>query len=732
LLIAALAALAALLPHADRPLLTTPDAWVVSGDVGFGKPGPADLYTNFVEPVYWLAKRFRGDGSARIVSKPFEAPARVGLTVTGDLTRPGNSIYFRLEGEGKRFPVRVRTAEGVWRRLTFALPSDWVGRPVQLIAEAGSRDRDDSFGFSNPRALGSGSVLTSQLAALRFLASFAASLLLFLLPGVSVAVRLAQRGVVGRAYVVPVTVVFGCLAGYLAFWAYFIDPRLGLAFGGGVLLVSLVVLVVALCQSRSVRSVLLSDDVATPLALMVLVGLFYLALLHAVDLYAPDHMQSRIRFFEFTLAIDNELPFYLADSLYHHLDPREIFGGWQSSDRPPLQAGLMLLQIPLAYLAREPREYAVVAGSAFQCAWVPAVWALWRAANLPRRRAGLALLFVVLTGFALVNTVFAWPKFLSAALCIFAVTGVLFGRRRGEAVSLAKAAFPALAAALASLAHAGVAFTLLPLGLLLLLPPYYPGLSRLAAAGVVYAATVCPWLCYQTFYDPPGNKLVRQHLVGDSPTWRDDKSLPRNLLDAYAALTPGQALRNKLANVRTLFAAARDQYPWPPHEPPPEWPVDTVSYRRCEFMALFWALGLLNIGWVVGVVKVWRRRPELGFGLGVVVPALGLAGVLVWLALMFGPGSTVIHQGSYATFLLLFASLAAWLTTLPPRAAYALLALHGGVFAYAWLLTSPANAYGVPNVFMTVLAAYFFAALAKTAFGVEPADKLVRQGRVRE
>jgi hypothetical protein len=331
-------------------------------------------------------------------------------------------------------------------------------------------------------------------------------------------------------------------------------------------------------------------------------------------------------------------------------------------------------------------------------------------------------LFVVLTGFALVNTVFTWPKLLSAALCMFAVTAVLFGRRRGESVPLVQVAFPALAAALASLAHAGVAFTLIPLGLLLLLPPYYPGLSRLATAGVVYAATVCPWFCYQNFYDPPGNKLIRQHLAGDSPTWRDDKSLPRNLLDAYAALTLGQVLQNKLANARMLFAAARDQYPWPPHETPPEWPVDAVSYRRCEFMALFWALGLLNVGWVVGVVKAWRRRPELDFGLGVVAPALGLAGVLVWVVLMFGPGSTVIHQGSYATFLLLFASLAAWLATLPPRAAYALLALHGGVFAYTWLVTAPANDYGVPNVFMIVLAAFFFAVLAKTALRVESAE----------
>src|SRR5262249_44068862 len=153
--------------------------------------------------------------------------------------------------------------------------------------------------------------------------------------------------------------------------------------------------------------------------------------------------------------------FYYAESLYKGLDPREIVWGWHSSDRPPLQSGLTLLQMPFSFLAREPREYALLAGCAFQCAWVPAVWALWRSAQLPRRRAGLALLFLVLTGFALLNTVFTWPKLLAAALCLFAATSALFGRARGEAVPLSTAVFLGLSAALASLSHAGVAFTLL-------------------------------------------------------------------------------------------------------------------------------------------------------------------------------------------------------------------------------------------------------------------------------
>jgi hypothetical protein len=542
-----------------------------------------------------------------------------------------------------------------------------------------------------------------------------------LLPGLPVAALLVTRGRLEPALLVPAAVVVSSLAGYLTFWAFFLSPGLGRGLGWAVLLGGVAALATSVARSRAVRDLLLSRETLAPVILMGLVGLFFLSLLYGVDLEVGIEGQPRIRFFEYSLAVDGEIPYHFADILYNHEDPREKFParvpGWQSSDRPPLQAGLTLLQLPLIYRAGDPRLYAAVAGCAFQCAWVPAVWALWRLGGLPRRRAGLALLFVVLTGFALVNSVFTWPKLLAAALTLFAVSLALCGREPGRAFPLARAALLGLAAALGCLAHGGVAFTLLPLGLLLLLPRYYPGLSRLALAATVFVAVIVPWMLYQSRFDPPGDRLVRAHLAGASPTWREGRPLWRNLLDAYAALGPGEVVANKLANLRVLFTAAKDQYGWPPHRTPAEWPADASSYRRCEFLALFWSLGLLNLGWLAAVVAARRPALRLDPTLGLAVPALGLAAVLAWVLLMFGPGGTVVHQGSYATSLLLMAALAAWLTALPPRPAYVLLALQGAAFAAGWVLTSPANGYGPINVFMAPLAVVFFVALAAVALG---------------
>jgi hypothetical protein len=106
--------------------------------------------------------------------------------------------------------------------------------------------------------------------------------------------------------------------------------------------------------------------------------------------------------------------------------------------------------------------------------------------------------------------------------------------------------------------------------------------------------------------------------------------------------------------------------------------------------------------------------------LGFVVPGLALASVAAWVLLMFGPGSTMVHQGSYATVLLLFAPLAAWLTTLPGWLPSTLLTVQGVFFAAGWLVTSPANQFGVPNALMIPWAAFFFVALTRTALSDPP------------
>jgi hypothetical protein len=721
------------LPHEDRPLLTRVTSWKTTANIQFPPAELMDvltwhgrtLLTGYkVDQIYWVASLLTGDGSGRLESIPFPAPRWISLTVTGDLTRSGNDVYFLLTGEGKRLPIRVHTEDRHWRRVTLALPSDWVGKSMQLVAESGPRDVQNWFAFSNPTALGTGTVLANQVEALAMFPAFAVAFFLFLLPGVLPAAYLTRLGSARPLLALPLTIIFGSFFGYLAFWAYLFSPLVGRCFGIAILLGSAAWLMLELWRGQVVRPLLMAKEVLTPLALTCLVGLFYLALTYSVDLEAGLEAQPNLRFFEFMLEVDNDIPYFFAEPLYIGHDVRRSFPvrvpGWQSSDRPPLQAGLLLLQMPIGSLLGQPRLYALAVDIAVQCVWVPAVWCLWTAAGLPRQRAGLALLFLVLSGFTLINTVFAWPKLLAGGLTVFAVILALFDRA-GQTFSLGRASLLGLAAGLGSLGHGGVAFTLLPFGLMMLLPRWYPGLSRLMAAAAVYLALLGPWFLYQKAYDPPGTRLLKLHLtgdysLGDDETWQDSRSLWQNLVVAYRSIGLQRALANKLENLKVLFAAAPDQFPWPTCEQL-ALPSDSTGFRRCDFMALFWSLGLLNLGWIVALVRLTRRSDGVSPVLGVAIPLLALASTATWVLILFHPGGSVIHQGSYATFLLLFAALAAWLTTLPARVVYLLLAAQAGLFTWGWIATSPANSYGPPNVFMILVAVFWFGLLVVVAIG---------------
>jgi hypothetical protein len=75
---------------------------------------------------------------------------------------------------------------------------------------------------------------------------------------------------------------------------------------------------------------------------------------------------------------------------------------------------------------------------------------------------------------------------------------------------------------------------------------------------------------------------------------------------------------------------------------------------------------------------------------------------------MFGPDTTVIHHGSYATMMLLFVGLGAVLSQLPRLICYILLTCHVILFLITWVVAPSVNSsvslVVAPNVWMVSLA----------------------------
>jgi hypothetical protein len=391
----------------------------------------------------------------------------------------------------------------------------------------------------------------------------------------------------------------------------------------------------------------------------------------------PTDASSR---FAVGLPNDNVLPRYLADRFY---DPKvtltsvagTLDGIYLTSDRPPLQSmGLLALwALVPGYRFTTYQVY----GTLCQIGWIPALCCLCAALQLDRRERAFVFVGVAGSGFTLLNTIYTWPKLLSGWLLL---AGLAVWLLRDEAATerrWTRIIVGSVLVALSALAHGGVAFSLLLLPVLAILidasrRPSWRAVLVGAAAGLV---VVSPWIAYQRFVDPPGNRLVKWHLAGVDAV--DARGVGRTLLDQYVATPVSQLLAARLANVKEqwlIFDSA----------PSSDW---RTWLQWQQFFHLIPALDTLVVGLPALVAFSRGKGPR---DLARSLAWFALLTWIVWIFLMFLPGSAVLHQGSYANVLLLFALGALGLARLTPRMGVTLLVAHVALFVTIWLgISSP-------------------------------------------
>ncbi|MGA7932176.1 MAG: hypothetical protein WCA35_01215, partial [Kovacikia sp.] len=244
------------------------------------------------------------------------------------------------------------------------------------------------------------------------------------------------------------------------------------------------------------------------------------------------------------------------------------------------------------------------------------------------------------------------------------------------------------AATLGLLSHGGVIFTLPAFALLFVRPQTLPGIRSILVGCAVFGLLIAPWTAYQKFYNPPGNRLVKWHIAGVADV--DSRSSWQAISDSYHSLSIGQIASHKWENFKVIFDS---QVPQKNQE------LSPYRMREEEFFYLFKAVGILNGAWLVlMLVPLARWLPPLNnffnFSLnqfkGVrMILGVALVSLLVWVLLMFGPATTILHQGSYATLLLLFTGLAGLIAGLSRFLAYFVLSLQILSFAAIWIFTLP-------------------------------------------
>jgi hypothetical protein len=482
----------------------------------------------------------------------------------------------------------------------------------------------------------------------KLLLILAAHLALTGLPGVAAALYAARRGLRSVPVLLAISLVASGVLAMLSFWAYYEDRVLGETLSYFAVFGS-VGLTAWILYGRTIEPPLLRQ-LATPLALWMLGSTFLLFLGFFHGGMDNPLGTSAVRF-SAQLPADNSIPYFFAEWFFHngHSSAPPIFPGeWLASDRPPLQVGYMLSQRPFWWGSSE-LQYEVL-GVVLQQLWIVGLWALLTAAKVGRVTRALAVGAVLVSDVAIVNGFFVWPKMLPAAMLLGAAALVvtpLWPKLRG---SLWGAALVAALFALAMLGHGSSVFGIIPLALV----AAFRGLPSWRWIGVVLLTgfvLLAPWSAYQTYGDPPGNRLVKLQIGGDTEI--DDRGSVETIVDSYREVGFGGALHDKAQN----YIAMAGGKLMADHLTEGVGAVEednltlfVEDMRNIFFFNLLPSLGLLLF--VPLAMLGWRRRGRLrpaewSFALTcLLVFAIGAIG---WGLLLFGnvAARTVIHQGSY-------------------------------------------------------------------------------------
>lgn len=621
------------------------------------------------------------------------------LYVAGYPGTPGVRLALENLQSHRQLPLRFESPPGEnWQLYHFPLPPQWKGHIIRVLAADSATRPGGWVGFAQvPPA----QARRDRLFALRLLALVLALVAVTMLPAAAACIIAALKGVKAPLDLIAIALLTIGLVGYGAFWSYFLSHAAGLAYSYIVLASSLAVVVGAMSGARNRMKFGALRRLLLPLVLLSLASVFVTSLGFVYG--KPNSIQNYAaqRFVPWDLPIDNFLPKILADDVYREHIPKPMLGDWLSSDRPPLQAGMVLWHYAWTHGNRDA-PYQVL-GTVFQLTFLVGLWAYLDAAGISRKVTAVLLPVALFSGFTILNSFFVWPKLLPVAF-LFIVAAYLFTPRYGEVRANWRAgAVVGAAAALAMLCHGGSAFGLLGLAATVIVLRRIPSLRFILVATLMAGLLYLPWFLYQKYYDPPGDRLLKWHLAGVIDAHPNAK-LSDLLISNYRKLGWEGTKNNKIQNLETLsdvnsswrdrallakslLAGNRDQRA-----------AAVALLRESIFYRWFWSIDLFTFAPLALLLcAVFRRRrsPEyqqaciLWLGTGLTL--------IVWCILMYR--DTLVHQGCYFTEIAAFTAGVLGLWALSPRLAVIVAACHivFGLAVYA--LLPPSAAIGVGTYF---------------------------------
>ena len=613
----------------------------------------------------WPGCKLPGGGGA---TAPFLTANAIEFEVAGFPKAPGIQLLLQDATDPSQSMTlsTVRNPGSIWTTRRWPLSRPWQHRLVRMVVnDRNPVSADHWIGFTSPREakIWTGQRFKSAAYALFMLV---AEWLLLVYPGVALAVWFSRQRVLS-APVAMTLLLIGCgISGFTCFFAYVIGLTVGKLFSLSILLLSVSLLAIYRRQTVS----LFRGPTSKICLVWLLAAILYTSggFLYNNDDGPGEQIQDR--FFLNQLPPDNLLPLILGERIYHNVPFRPaFFADIQSSDRPPLQTGIMLQQRPFW---TSPDWQYIFLGILLQTSWIPALWVFLRRLSINGPMLLAALAVPVLSLFAFTHDIFTWPKLLSAAYGLLALSS--FGWLADRKSTRLDAILGGASTALAMLSHSGVMMTIIGFSFLTLILRKAPLRWSIIFVGVA-AALFLPWSLYQKLYDPPGDALLKLHLAGVIDR---NRSLSSLIMASYANLGFMGWMTTKWINVKTLFWGTSGAKLFHGAS------QTVLGFSELTFFNLFPCLGLANIGFALRYGSRGHERKIADRML-----LVSFASLVAWLLIMFAPESTTIHQGSFVTVLLLFSALSILTASYHKRAGLALVLLQVTLFSSYVVFAKP-------------------------------------------
>lgn len=532
----------------------------------------------------------------------------------------------------------------------------------------------------------------------------ATHIVLTLLPIVAGFLIATSFGIKDRLLLLSIGLCTLMVTGYLTFWVFWAAASAGRIFTL-VLTPGLVVVVVWLGVPRLPVLKELCSEFWQPFLLWVASSLliFSFGAMYTSSPQLTTTAESRL---VAGLPIDNEIDLILANALQSSHRPlaHPLYVVWDSSDRPPLQAGVYLAQEAILPGADSEAVHYVAVGVLLQGLWIFGIWGLLSAVRVRARLMALVLTAILFSGFVVVNTFFTWPKLFAGAYIVL-LAGFLFTpsfkQMRSSAVAGATAG--ALAGA-GLLAHGGAALALLAFVIVMAIQRRWPTKRFVLSAIAVLVLTQGSWMVYQNVIDPPGDQLLRLQIANQIRLPGERGSLLHVTIDAYKKESIGTIVSNKISNLDTPFTHI------------PNYVVDTTRLIESYFMGgkhgtttrnaavsgiivinffdVVPSIGFLSLGffaWAAVALRDFRRRAPPVMQLAGTIWLFLAVNLITWALILFGPSATIIHDGSYATELLAYSACVIGLYLLSPRLCTALVILQAALAVIVYGFNTPPN-----------------------------------------